>query len=1513
MKHFFRVLLLAVFPLMFAGAMEPYLFGPRAELMIPDEETDWEYALSDSTDLSRLPANLRWSPGRKGIRVKTAMRGAARYHDPLFDKNGQFKQKTDLTKWHRRIVDVPENMVKNHAAFFTIATARLKFGLFVNGRFAGSSNQACLPKEMDVTNLLRPGKNEIIFAITAHEGLIDPKTREWLAPHYSYGELARFEGPIKLEFRPFCYVDDVFVRTFVQKKEIAFEISLKNVSDRAATVRPLIRVAPEQDSRRPRMILETEPVTVPARGEKIITLRRPWTAPLLLWDPAGAHFYEADVVLTRDGKASDAFRQKFGFREITISGRDILLNGQRIFLARDSIMGCSADFEKWKYGRWYKGKNSVNATRMHLGSLPYWLIESVDRAGRFLIPELAFSFFNRNNRFRKDGVEEYCKGVAKLYRNHPSVIMYSLANETVWAETGAEWKDVTEHYLKTMRKYAPNALFQADGDNSWNGILDINNIHYPEWSAGTVQAQYPNSGFNLPNDLWWVTREKGAVKGGWRTNPFDWSKPVIIGEFYRFADPSIAGDVLYDYCLWEQESPTASTPVSYYNPVAKNPAEEALRMVCNYYRYVGFAGLNPWVRDMNYVLEHTVMAPLEFQPNLTEGDTLNRKVVFLNDGGAPADRIRWYLRSDDKSLLKQGEWKVKVPQGEKWDGTVSVTLPPLGRPYTAQLTVKALMGTQEQARFEQTIHVMPRKYDLSALADRIGVIGNSFDAKLADLNLQKTRKIEKNIPAGVKVIIVAPDAFRLSMVPMLNEFFKLGGTVLMMPQKDWVPFRAELPERDINHAATRSWIRSEGHPVLKGLLPEQLNCWRNENLVSIGTFRKPCEGSFRNILECGGRGGMEWTPLVEVDVEKGVCILNSFPVNSSDPAILKLFANMIRCGVERRMEENRIPITLLAGKNVRIAPFLKTIFAETVETANPDSGIVLMDSSAELSKESIRKILARGGTVWIHNAEPDTVKKLEGILPKGLRIVARPKKILVGVPVGNAALLNGVANFDLAWYRPPSNQEQWSRPGIYWQCSMQTADPPVWCLESEENSSGIRLLTMPAFLAEVRIGDGRILLDTLPWENAVDKEREKVMRTIAMLCRNLGVKFMPVVKPKFHYQRLDLGKFANMGYWDRVAGDGKGGWTDQGRNDMRMFLINHVGRNNYEEDGQPTPVPPFPEENIFCGIPFYLAAPKKNNGKGVLSFGSVMAQKLMREVKGIPVGTEADLFHVLHASAWMTDKPGTPVAEYTLHYADGSRTVLPVRAQIDICDWWNFIPAANCQIAWAGRNKQGSVNLYLSTFRNPHPEKQIRSVDIRGGLTAAQYVVVGITFAKAQKTVGELVPVLKAAVDFSKKELLPAVPGCYYSPEIKYQYSEKGADFSEKNGCVVVFPTRNNPMKDFQRNPFELVLEVTPLKYPTHGNARLFDLIQVGFQFHPDKRVHILNMKSKRVLELNKKVHLRFRYDGSRVWLYVDGNLDAVSDASDFRFASCNFTHFRFCNVNMRYHKVEFYELKEKQ
>lgn len=66
---------------------------------------------------------------------------------------------------------------------------------------------------------------------------------------------------------------------------------------------------------------------------------------------------------------------------------------------------------------------------------------------------------------------------------------------------------------------------------------------------------------------------------------------------------------------------------------------------------------------------------------------------------------------------------------------------------------------------------------------------------------------------------------------------------------------------------------------------------------------------------------------------------------------------------------------------------------------------------------------------------------------------------------------------------------------------------------------------------------------------------------------------------------LDLSRFANMGYSDSIAGDGKGGWTDQGpEKDATKF----VHRNKTE----------------WAGIPFSVLQPKQNQGKSVLVFRS---------------------------------------------------------------------------------------------------------------------------------------------------------------------------------------------------------------------------------------------------------------------------------------------------------------------
>ncbi len=67
------------------------------------------------------------------------------------------------------------------------------------------------------------------------------------------------------------------------------------------------------------------------------------------------------------------------------------------------------------------------------------------------------------------------------------------------------------------------------------------------------------------------------------------------------------------------------------------------------------------------------------------------------------------------------------------------------------------------------------------------------------------------------------------------------------------------------------------------------------------------------------------------------------------------------------------------------------------------------------------------------------------------------------------------------------------------------------------------------------------------------------------------------------FQMLDLKPIVNMDWRDEVWGDGKGGWTDQGDNDMRQISVG---------------------TRQLLGIPFELIDPARNGGKAVLTLGS---------------------------------------------------------------------------------------------------------------------------------------------------------------------------------------------------------------------------------------------------------------------------------------------------------------------
>jgi endonuclease YncB( thermonuclease family) len=187
------------------------------------------------------------------------------------------------------------------------------------------------------------------------------------------------------------------------------------------------------------------------------------------------------------------------------------------------------------------------------------------------------------------------------------------------------------------------------------------------------------------------------------------------------------------------------------------------------------------------------------------------------------------------------------------------------------------------------------------------------------------------------------------------------------------------------------------------------------------------------------------------------------------------------------------------------------------------------------------------------------------------------------------------------------------------------------------------------------------------------------------------------------------------------------GWSNQGQNDMRNLPAGYQS---------------------FARVGYFVSAPKS---AVVLCSANAENTGLPKEVLGIPVNRPADALFFLHAMAWW----GLDVWQYRVNYADGTSVEIPIRGERHVLDWFtdpvswtDELARHNTVAAWTGTNGIGQkVTVYCYEWQNPHPEKDIRTVDFvtdpKSGYAPVP-ILVGLTAATLHANDGTVEDVLGA-------------------------------------------------------------------------------------------------------------------------------------------------------------------------
>ena len=174
------------------------------------------------------------------------------------------------------------------------------------------------------------------------------------------------------------------------------------------------------------------------------------------------------------------------------------------------------------------------------------------------------------------------------------------------------------------------------------------------------------------------------------------------------------------------------------------------------------------------------------------------------------------------------------------------------------------------------------------------------------------------------------------------------------------------------------------------------------------------------------------------------------------------------------------------------------------------------------------------------------------------------------------------------------------------------------------------------------------------------------------------------------FHPLDLGTAANRSFTDEEPGDKKGGWTDEGPNDLR-FLPTGDWKVN--------------------GVPFRILDATKNQGKSCIVLkGGVHPDPPLPASVVIPVKKRLSKLHMLHTVTW--GGKSNPAFTYVLHFSDGVVERMPVVCGRNVADWWWQGKLPDALTAWEGPNPaHEKVRLYQATYEIAHPKGAQATLD----------------------------------------------------------------------------------------------------------------------------------------------------------------------------------------------------------
>lgn len=381
--------------------------------------------------------------------------------------------------YYRRTFTVSSRMLEKRL-FLRFGSVTHKAEVWLNGTCLGKHSGGFLPFSFEITETAIAGENELEVIVNnivdettlpagrmVHQKFPGLPEEIHNLPNFDFYNYSGIMRPVCLYTAPESYIEDISI---YGKMDGSFYWDVKANGEGTVSVRLLDAAGNEV-----------------AAGEGFKGTGR--IDQVQLWEPGHPVLYSLEVTLTGSDGEKDTYTEVFGFREVSIRDCRIHLNGKPVYLK-----GFGKHEDSPVHGRGFDMAYNVKdigllkwigANSFRTSHYPYCeeMLQLCDREGILVIDEapavgLNAGFTatgllggNPNGTWKLFKTAEYHRQVLRDMvqrdKNHPCVIIWSVANEPASQEDGA--KEYFEPLLNLVRELdeqkRPATLVTYEGSN----------------------------------------------------------------------------------------------------------------------------------------------------------------------------------------------------------------------------------------------------------------------------------------------------------------------------------------------------------------------------------------------------------------------------------------------------------------------------------------------------------------------------------------------------------------------------------------------------------------------------------------------------------------------------------------------------------------------------------------------------------------------------------------------------------------------------------------------------------------------------------------------------------------------------------------------------------------------------------------------------------------------------------------------------------------------------------------